>query len=127
MSFKHTLSLLGFSPKTLTNFKGYWAEKYVKLWFCCKGYTLLQHRWLHRGGEIDLVFSKNTTLIFVEVKFRTQKQHLGHALSECQHQRIKRGALVFQQRYSAYKEFDLRFDVVWLSFKTWPVHLKNVW
>jgi putative endonuclease len=107
--------------------KGYFAEQGVKLWFWLKRYRLLFHRWTHKNGEIDLIFLKKDTLIFIEVKFRSRPENLEHALSKVQYERLKKGMLLFQQRHPHYRNYAVRFDMVWISGKNWPIHLKNIW
>ena len=44
------------------------AEWLAILWLSAKGYRLLERRFGGKGGEIDLILSKDDEYIFVEVK-----------------------------------------------------------
>ena len=54
---------------SLTNYlAGLAAEQSVAIQYIRSGHTLLSHRWRGIGGEIDLIFVKAGTCVFVEVK-----------------------------------------------------------
>jgi putative endonuclease len=43
--------------------------------FCSKGYRIIERNWRYRHWEIDLVFSKNQILHFVEVKTKSSDKY----------------------------------------------------
>ena len=53
---------------------GRWAETWVSIYFWLRFYRRLHHRYRNPFGEIDLIFSRGTRLIFIEVKFRSSSE-----------------------------------------------------
>lgn len=78
-----------------------------------QGFDLVTRNFRARTGEIDLIMSKATLLIFVEVRYRTNPNYGTGAdsISRSKQQKIIRTAKMFLQkngkRWSQY-----RFDVV---------------
>ena len=50
-------------------------ETTVELFLCNQGLKLLQRNFSSRLGEIDLIMEEETTIVFVEVKYRKSSQH----------------------------------------------------
>jgi Holliday junction resolvase-like predicted endonuclease len=48
--------------------KGKIGETLAKEYYLNQGYTLIEENYLIRGGEIDLLMKKDTTLVAIEVK-----------------------------------------------------------
>ncbi|MBN2676378.1 MAG: YraN family protein [Alphaproteobacteria bacterium] len=116
--------------KVSTYKKGYLAEWTTQIYLWFKGYTLLYKRFNATAkktgsGEIDLIFKKRKTLIFCEVKYRKSQDDALYAVSKNQQARIRRGAQLFLKRHPKYRHFDIRFDVIALASKRWPIHIKN--
>jgi len=56
----------------MTNYSsGHAAEDYAATYLEQQGYKIVAKNWRTRYCEIDIVASKNKTLFFVEVKYRT--------------------------------------------------------
>ncbi|MDR2901603.1 MAG: YraN family protein [Lactobacillales bacterium] len=79
------------------------------------------------AGEIDLIFKKGKTLVFVEVKYRRTLTDALHAITINNQQRTVRSSAVFLQRYPQYGTCDIRYDAVLLSPGRWPKHLPGAW
>jgi putative endonuclease len=47
------------------------AEAFVSKYLQNNGFQIIAHNYRCRGGEIDIIASKEDVLVFVEVKFRT--------------------------------------------------------
>ncbi len=81
-----------------------------------KGYRVVDRNWTCRGGEIDLVCEDGDTLVFVEVRARTDPRH-GTPLEtvrDDKRRRLVRAA----ELYIAEKQLwdrSCRFDVVALA------------
>ncbi len=77
-----------------------------------KGYRILACNWSWGKGEIDLIATQNSTLVFVEVKTRT-KPTFGHpeeAVSQKKQQLMYELATEYMYQIEHEKEF--RFDVI---------------
>lgn len=116
----------------MTNYKvGHLAEKIALLWLICKGYWPVAMNFVvGRGtgaGEVDLIVRRGKTLVFVEVKKRSNETKGREAIHQKNQSRIQRTAEVFLARNPKYKNFNVRYDAVFLSPGQWPKHLKNAW
>ena len=116
----------------MNNYKsGRLAEFFARLLFIFKGYTILSKNFkVGKGfniGEVDFVARKGKTIVFVEVKKRTSLETAAYAISENQKKRISRGAEFFLKTHPQYKNSDIRFDAVLISFPCHIRHLKNAW
>jgi putative endonuclease len=49
---------------------GEWGEDYAVLYLKRKGYKIINRNFSSRFGEIDIIATEGTTLVFVEVKSR---------------------------------------------------------
>ena len=103
------------------------AEKFLRR----KGYRIVARNFHTRGGEIDLVCSDGTGLVFVEVKTRTAGG-LGvpeDAVNRAKQQRLRRAAEVYLTQLTNLQS-SYRLDVV--SIQTMPdgreviVHYENI-
>jgi putative endonuclease len=92
--------------------KGSETEQLVCDYLQAKGLQLLQRNFFSRYGEVDLIMRDGITLVFVEVRYRNNRQYGGAAASvtRAKQQRIIKTALYFQQRYAP--QDAMRFDVV---------------
>jgi putative endonuclease len=92
--------------------KGVDTEQLVCRYLQAKGLQLIQRNFFSRYGEIDLIMRDNDTLVFVEVRYRKNRQYGGAAASvtHAKQQRIIKTALHFQQKNAS--DNAMRFDVV---------------
>ena len=94
------------------------GERYAARWLRRRGYKIVAGGSRSRFGEIDLVAVKGETVVFVEVKTRTQGT-LADALEAVdlqKQQRIVRTAMMFLRQHDLL-ETASRFDVVAI---VWP-------
>lgn len=87
------------------------AAEYLK----SMGYEILESNYHCRYGEIDLIVKdENETVIFIEVKARTNRSYGdgADAVNDLKRQKIKRTArqYIFEKRLDWYCSF--RFDVI---------------
>ena len=99
---------------------------------CALRLRLLGWRIVARGfrtpmGEIDIVARRGRVLAVIEVKARRRAETAAEALTPSQQQRIPRAALGFLQGRPDLAGLDLRFDVMLVGGRTWPIHLPNAW
>ena len=69
--------------------KGNWAENIACQWLVKQGLTLKQKNFYTKYGEIDLIMSDPTQLIFLEVKYR-KNNHFGSAEASITAQKCRR-------------------------------------
>ena len=115
-----------------TNYKaGHFAEKMALAWLMIRGYWPVEMNFtVGRGtgaGEVDLIVRRGKTLVFVEVKKRPSEEKGRMAIYPKNQARITRTSEVFLARYPKYKNFNVRYDAVFISPKHFPKHLKNAW
>ena len=94
-----------------------------------KGYNIVCRNYRTKRGEIDIIASKDSTLVFVEVKtaphgtLRTIEQILG----KIKQKRIIETAKCFLLSYRQYSNSYIRFDVVIVDMPCFPAvyHIEN--
>lgn len=119
------------SKLKMNNYRaGHFAEKLAAFALLLKGYRPLAFNYSGgRGthaGEIDLIVCRGKTVAFVEVKKRQTLAAAAYAVLPAQRERIRRNAEAFLARSPAYRGYDIRFDVVLVSFPFGFRHLQNV-
>jgi putative endonuclease len=114
------LKKLFFDKKILQ--KKYWAwihghvAEYLALfYFYFQGYRLHSRRFKCPVGEIDLIVSKGTQLVFVEVKFRQNMYDGAHAITFRQRKRLLNAAKFFLMKSSIKIDQEIRFDVILIN------------
>jgi len=111
----HKKTTTKIATKTLKRTQGDKAEKIALTFLKNHNLTLLEKNFSTRAGEIDLIMQDKKdgdTLIFIEVRYRKNKDFGGAAASVTpkKQQRIIRAALAYQQRNAP--QSSMRFDVV---------------
>lgn len=83
-----------------------------------KGYTIVARGFRGRHGEIDLIAVTGRTVVFIEVKTRTDQSagHPADAVDERKQRRIVYTALGYLKRHDLL-ECSARFDIIAV---TWP-------
>ena len=107
--------------------RGRRAEHTAAWWLRLKGYRILARGFRVPVGEIDLVARRGGILALVEVKARPSVLEGHDAIVPRQRRRIERAAMVLLQRRPDLAGLDLRFDVVLISPKRWPMHIADAW
>ena len=114
----------------LSYLSGRLGEKDACSFLTQKGYTLLQKNFRPKKGcganELDLIMLDHKTLVFVEVKKRTDLQTAAYVIDERLQKRLFKGAEVFLSQNPEYADYDCRFDVVSIDVDKNIQHLQNV-
>ncbi|NKB46185.1 MAG: YraN family protein [Legionellales bacterium] len=100
--------------------KGQWAETLACQYLQDHQLTYVTRNYRCRWGEIDLIMRDQTTLVFVEVRYRKNTAH-GHALETIhQHKQRKliRAATHYLMSLHQYDKVPCRFDVVGVHLVT---------
>jgi putative endonuclease len=99
------------------------AEFFAALYLRCKGYRILARRYSVRGGEIDLIARKASTIAFVEVKYRPTLAVAMIAIDGWKRRRVSRAASVWLATHPWAATFTLRGDAIYLAPHHWPRHV----
>ena len=102
---------------------GHRAEGIALVWLWLKGYKLLARRYVVRGGEVDLIASRGTTIAFVEVKARRTLNEAVDAVTAAKCRRVERAAATWLAHNPWAAAHDLRGDILALQPWRWPRHL----
>ena len=103
------------------------AEVYARWVLRAKGYRVLARNFRHPLGEVDLIVRRDRLLIFVEVKFRADRDTGPYAVSPAQWRRISAGASGFVARHPHYAGLVWRFDLFVVGGTGRFRHNKNFW
>ncbi len=107
--------------------RGRLAETLAVLSLRLKGYRILARRLRLSSGEIDIVASRGRTVAFIEVKARADLAVATEALSPRQQRRLLRAAEQFVGLRPYLAGRDLRFDLMLVAPRRWPLHLVDAW
>ncbi len=103
------------------------AEKMVILHYQALGFELLKHRFKTPYGEIDLIMKNDESLVFIEVKARTNPQHEEFITSR-QIKRCCNTALYFLSNDGAeWMKLAQRFDLVVVINNRIANIIENAW
>jgi putative endonuclease len=101
---------------------GLWAEVLASVILSLKGYRILARRHKTWAGEIDLIAVRGHTLAFVEVKARATLDAAQTSISDLQSRRIRDAAGLWVARSPRYRNYDQRFDALYVIPGRLPVH-----
>lgn len=93
-----------------------------------KGYKTINERYRGASGEIDLIVTKETCLVFVEVRYRKKNRNAIESITLLKKQRLTTAAQHFIANNSdLIKNYPfIRFDVVLLSKDSSMIqHIEN--
>ena len=103
------------------------AETAAALILRLRGYRILDHRVRTPAGEIDLIALKGSVVAFVEVKVRQNINDAKGAVTQTSWQRISRAAEFWMARHPAYADHGWRYDIIALSPRHPPRHIRDAW
>lgn len=100
------------NPNRTSKAIGQKAEQHALSFLINKGYSLREKNYRYKRSEIDLIVIQKNTLVFVEVKFRSNSRfgHPEEFVSDNQKQTIMKGA----EQYLSTTEWqgNIRFDIL---------------
>lgn len=90
------------------------AERAAEQWLQRQGLSTVARNYRCKLGEIDLVMSEGSRLVFIEVRLRNRSDYGGAAASvtRAKQQRLVRAAGVFLSAHSRWRQAPCRFDVL---------------
>lgn len=105
--------------------KGHRGEWLAALALMLKGYRIVARRHRTRLGEIDLIARRGDLVAIVEVKARPTLVQAMDAVGHEAQRRIEGAADLWLSRQRDHARLSLRFDIVAVLPRRWPVHVEN--
>lgn len=101
------------STKSLNKAKGAKGEAIAYNHLTNNGYTILETNYKTKFGEIDIIATKGTYTVFIEVKYRTTTAYgtPKEAVNYPKMQKIQRVATAYIQKKALHNSY-FRFDVI---------------
>ncbi len=91
-----------------------------------KGYRIVARRYRTPLGEIDLIARRGRLVAIVEVKVRPTLALAMEAIAHQSEHRIEAAADLWLARQSDFGLLSVRFDMVAVLPRHWPVHVENI-
>ncbi len=106
--------------------RGHRSEWLAALALMLKGYRIVARRYRTKLGEIDLIARRGNLVLIVEVKARPTLISAMDAIAYSSERRIEGAADLWLSRQPDYGKLSVRFDMVAVLPRRWPVHVENV-
>ena len=106
--------------------RGHRGEWLAALALMLKGFGILERRYRTKLGEIDLIARRGDLVLIVEVKARPSLVEAMEAVGGMAERRIEAAADLWLARQPDHGRLSLRFDLVAVLPRRWPVHVPNV-
>lgn len=100
--------------------KGNHFEKIARAYLARQGLKNFEHNFRSRYGEIDLIANDHDTLVFIEVRYRSNADHgtPAETVQFAKQIKIIRTARYFLQKRGLTNRMPCRFDVIGISGPT---------
>src|SRR3954469_9645606 len=105
--------------------RGHRGEWRAALALIVKGYRIVARRYRTRLGEIDLIARRGDLVLIVEVKARPTLDEAMDAVGGMSERRIEAAADLWLMRQPDQGQLSLRFDMVAVLPRRWPVHVED--
>lgn len=119
-------------PKNLKNVKrqkaqkyGLFAETLAAFALRLKGYKIVARNYKTKLGELDIIARKGDLVAIVEVKARKSVQASIDSVGFQSTSRIENAADLWLSKQPDAHLISMRFDIVSVQPRKWPVHLKD--
>ena len=106
--------------------KGHRGEWLAALTLMLKGYRILARRFRTRLGEVDLIAKRGDVIAIVEVKARPSLAEAMDAVTPTAQRRIEAAGDLWLARQRDHGRLSVRYDLVAVLPRRWPVHVENV-
>lgn len=106
--------------------RGHRGEWLAALALMLKGYRIVARRYRTKLGEIDLIARRGDLVAIVEVKARPTLIEAMEAIARQSERRIEGATDLWLSRQPDYGRLSVRFDMVAILPRRWPVHVENV-
>ncbi len=111
--------------RRITYTAGRRAEWAALAYLICKGYRPVAMRYKCPSGEIDLIVARRKLVVFVEVKYRADRDAAAFSITPKQQTRITRAAQYWAMKNQRNDTDTLRFDAILLAPWRWPRHIAH--
>lgn len=105
--------------------RGHQGEWLAAAALMLKGYRIVARRHRTRLGEIDLIARRGDLVLIVEVKARHTLSEAMDAVTPHAQRRIEGAADLWLARQTDHARLNLRFDLIAILPRRWPVHVAN--
>lgn len=105
--------------------RGHRGEWLAALALIVKGYRIVARRYRTKLGEIDLIARRGDLVAIVEVKVRPTLTEAMEAVGRQAERRIAGAADIWLSRQPDFARLSVRFDMVAVLPRRWPVHVEN--
>lgn len=112
--------------RVLAERRGHRGETVAALLLMLKGFRIKARRFKTPLGEIDLIARRGDLVLIVEVKARPTLAEAMDAVSRTAARRIGNAADLWLARQPDHARLSLRFDLIAVLPRRWPVHVKNI-
>jgi putative endonuclease len=104
------------------------GEEFARKYFEKRGYTVVDHNFRCRFGEIDLIVRKDKAFRFVEVKFRKSVEYglPQESVVKRKQNKIRNVALFWLRRRHLPIDGELHFDVLAISEETGAIKYEYI-
>ena len=106
--------------------RGHRGEWLAAMALMLKGYRIVARRHKTKLGEIDLIARRGDLVIIVEVKVRPTLLQAMEAIGGLSERRIAAAADLWLMRQPDHARLSIRFDMVAVLPRRWPVHVENI-
>lgn len=106
--------------------RGRRSEWLAALALIVKGYRIVARRYRTKLGEIDLIARRGDLVAIVEVKARPTLAAAMEAVAHQSEWRIEGAADMWLSRQPDFSRLSVRFDLVAVLPRRWPVHVENI-
>ncbi|MBX9452895.1 MAG: YraN family protein [Mesorhizobium sp.] len=106
--------------------RGSRGEWLASLALMLKGYRIVERRYRTKLGEIDLIARRGDLVLIVEVKVRSTLVQAMEAIGHLSERRIADAADLWLMRQPDHSRLSIRFDMVAVLPRRWPVHVENI-
>lgn len=104
---------------------GLFAESLAAFALRIKGYKIVARNFKTKLGEIDIIARNGDLVAIVEVKARKNLQSSLDSVGYQSTQRIQNSADLWLAKQPDAHLISMRFDIVAVQPKKWPVHIKD--
>lgn len=106
--------------------RGHRGERLAALALMLKGFRIVARRYRTPLGEIDLIARRGDLVVIVEVKVRESLAAAMDAVGAHAARRIEGAADLWLARQPDFSRLSVRFDLVAVLPRRWPVHVPNL-